>query len=326
LKIELYRQIATKLVAEIESGMYPEGQLFPRRTELAVRFGVTRVTINRALDILQEKGFVAAKRGSGTVVVSTRQSYNIAYIAPEWLMRYMPSQPGCNLEYLNYSDALGTQTQVANLTKYDGILWSHPDEKYIPQIISYQKKIPGIIINRAVPECNYVATEYSDFFRRQVVERLRALPKATPYFLLRSDANHFVHTLRLNGFIAACRDENRFYEVIELPPEFKQKAVLLESEIRIARAPLLIFADESTHTGALVFWAWQHDLVWKKDLYYMDFDNLQKEHVWGVQITSIMQDFYQLSLKALEKIILLIREPSRVEQHLIPPSIHYGDT
>lgn len=327
LKIERYRQIAAELATEIEAGVYPKGQLFPRRSELAERFGVTRTTVNRAMDILQEKGFIAARRGSGTVVINTRQRYDIAYIAPEWLIRYMPSSAGCNLEYLSYEDALGTQSQVAKLTRFDGILWSHPDEPHIPRIIDYQGKLPGIIINRAVPECNYVATEYCEYFREQVAARLRAVPNAVPYLLSSSEGNRFVHARRLEGFIAACRDEQRFYELIEMQPEFNKKLDALDTGIKHNPGKrLLIFADDWSHTGALVQWALRRGLKWKKDLFYIDFDNTEHRHVWGIKTTSIIQDFDLLSIKALETLKLLIREPERSEQLLIPPTIRYADT
>ena len=326
MKVELYRQIAAELAAEIETGIYPQGELFPRRTELAERFNVTRATVNRAMDILQEKGFITAKRGSGTVVINTRQRYDIAYIAPEWLMRYIPSLPGCCLEYLSYDDALGSQSQISKLTRFDGILWSHPDEKYIPQIIKYQTKLPGVIINRAVPECNYVATEYHDFFRSQVAARLRAVPEATPYLLSSSDGSRFVHIKRLEGFVAACREEQRFYELIEMRPEYSDKTAALDAGMKIKGRPLLVFADDWSHSGALIHWARRNNLQWKKDIFYIDFDNTEPRHVWGIETTSIIQDFDMLSHRALEKLKLLINKPERSEQILIPPAIRHADT
>ena len=140
MKVERYRQIGMELAAEIESGIYARGDFFPKRTDLAKRFKVTRTTINRAVDILIEKGLIAAKRGAGSVVINTVQPYNIAYIAPEWLMHHIPASPNCSLEYISYEDALSSQTLVSRLTRFDGILWSHPDEKFIPRIIEYQKK------------------------------------------------------------------------------------------------------------------------------------------------------------------------------------------
>jgi len=326
LKIEIYRRIAADLVAEIEAGTYLKGQLFPRRTELAERFKVTRATINRSMDILQEKGFVTAKRGSGTVVTSTRPRYDIAYVAPEWLMRYIPSLPGCNLEYFSYNDALGSQSQIAKLTRFDGILWSHPDEKHIPQIVKYQAKLPGIIINRAVPECNYVATEYYDFFRAIVAARLREVPGGTPYLLSSADGNRFVHARRLESFIAACRGERRFYELIEMQPEYCNKTISLEAGLKTGTGPLLIFADDWSHTGALIHWAQRNNLEWKKDIFYIDFDNTQPKHVWGLETTSVVQDFDLLSQHALKSLKLLISEPGRAEQLLIPPALRHGDT
>ncbi|MFA6102018.1 MAG: GntR family transcriptional regulator [Victivallaceae bacterium] len=327
MKLERYRQIAMELAAEIESGTYSEGDLFPTRTELAGRFKVTRTTVNRAVDILVEKTLITARRGAGSVVINTSQCYRIAYVAPEWLMRHIPAAPNCLLKYISYEEALGSGTGIAKLNNFDGILWSHPDEEHIPQIIDSQKNLPGTIINRAVPECNFVTTDHQKCFAKLVAERLAALPSATPYLLSATHANRFVAGKRAEGFIAACRSAKRFYEIIPMPPDFKGKITELEKNIKASGSlPLLIFADHWHDTGAVVQWVLNHKLRWKKDIYYVDFDNTEETHVWGIAVTSIIQDFDKLSRQALIQLQLIIKGPAPRRQEYIDPEIRYGDT
>ena len=54
----------------IIKGQYPPGERIPNRDELMRGFGVSCVTIQRALDRLKEDGFVRAVRGCGTFVVT----------------------------------------------------------------------------------------------------------------------------------------------------------------------------------------------------------------------------------------------------------------
>lgn len=327
MKLERYRQIAMELATEIESGTYSEGDLFPTRTELAERFGVTRTTINRAVDILVEKKLITARRGAGSVVINTSQCYSIAYIAPEWLIRYMPTAPNCLLKYISYEDALGSRTGIAKLNNFDGILWSHPDEKHIPQIIDIQNNLPATVINRAVPECNFVTTDHQNCFAKLVTERLAELPLATPYLLSATNANRFVNDERTAGFISACRNAKRFYEIIPMPPDFKDKIIGMEKNIKLGEArPLLIFSAPWHSTGAVVQWVLRHNLSWKKDIYYADFDNTEESYVWGIAVTSIIQDFDKLSRQALIQLQLIIKDPAQRRQQYFDPEIRYGDT
>jgi GntR family transcriptional regulator len=63
-----YRQVADLLRAGIESGEYTAGSALPAESDLASRFGVSRVTINRAVQLLRGEGLVRVLRGRGTVV------------------------------------------------------------------------------------------------------------------------------------------------------------------------------------------------------------------------------------------------------------------
>lgn len=63
-----YRQVADLLRDGIERGEYPPGSPLPSELDLASRFGVSRVTINRAVQLLRGEGLVRVLRGRGTVV------------------------------------------------------------------------------------------------------------------------------------------------------------------------------------------------------------------------------------------------------------------
>lgn len=63
-----YRQVADLIRSAIDSGTYARGSTLPPEPELAERFGVSRVTINRAIQVLRAEGLVRVFRGRGTVV------------------------------------------------------------------------------------------------------------------------------------------------------------------------------------------------------------------------------------------------------------------
>lgn len=65
----LYRQIARKLQAAIEEGVYNKG-LLPTEGELAEQYSVSRGTIREAVRLLRAGGLVEIRRGVGTFILT----------------------------------------------------------------------------------------------------------------------------------------------------------------------------------------------------------------------------------------------------------------
>ena len=66
----LYFQILSVLESRIRSGQHPPGSLLGTEKELALQFGVSRITVQHALDALSRKGLVERQRARGTFVKS----------------------------------------------------------------------------------------------------------------------------------------------------------------------------------------------------------------------------------------------------------------
>jgi GntR family transcriptional regulator len=67
-----YVQIAEGLIAQIESGALCPGEQLPPERELSENFGVTRMTLRRALRILDEQGLIIRKHGIGTYIAEPK--------------------------------------------------------------------------------------------------------------------------------------------------------------------------------------------------------------------------------------------------------------
>lgn len=61
-----YARVKQFLKKELAQGRWPPGALMPSEAELVARFGVSRMTVNRALRELQGEGFVDRVQGVGT--------------------------------------------------------------------------------------------------------------------------------------------------------------------------------------------------------------------------------------------------------------------
>lgn len=64
----LYKQLAGQIKADIEEGVYPIDSRIPSEQELCVKYGVSRITVRKALEELSEDGFLIRRQGKGTFV------------------------------------------------------------------------------------------------------------------------------------------------------------------------------------------------------------------------------------------------------------------
>jgi len=74
--VPIYRQIRDVLVNEIQD-LYKAGESLPAENELALRFGVNRHTLRRAIDELVIDGLVERHHGKGVFVLEPTISYSI---------------------------------------------------------------------------------------------------------------------------------------------------------------------------------------------------------------------------------------------------------
>ncbi len=72
--VPLYRQVSDRLVNAIATGEYAEGQALPGEHALCEAFGVSRITVRKALDELVERRLVVRRHGVGTFVSKDRSS------------------------------------------------------------------------------------------------------------------------------------------------------------------------------------------------------------------------------------------------------------
>ena len=65
-----YERTYRSILKRLKDGHYPVGGRVPTESELAGQFGVSRVTIRRALDMLIQDGYVESRQGSGYRVIT----------------------------------------------------------------------------------------------------------------------------------------------------------------------------------------------------------------------------------------------------------------
>lgn len=69
-----YEEVALLLMDAIADGKFSLGQQLPTENELAGEYGVTRRTLRKALDIVEDKGIISREKGRGTFVTQPDSS------------------------------------------------------------------------------------------------------------------------------------------------------------------------------------------------------------------------------------------------------------
>lgn len=76
-----YHQIADELRARVSAGEYLAGGVLPSESELSSEFGVSRVTVRKALELLRDDGLVDARQGFGWFVAGETVRQPLARLA-----------------------------------------------------------------------------------------------------------------------------------------------------------------------------------------------------------------------------------------------------
>ncbi len=71
-EVPLYRQIEEDLLSQITAGQLSQGEMIPPERELCERYGVSRITVRRAIGELETRGYVRRQQGKGTFVSRSR--------------------------------------------------------------------------------------------------------------------------------------------------------------------------------------------------------------------------------------------------------------
>jgi GntR family transcriptional regulator len=80
--LPLYHQLKELLLQRIESGEWAPGDQLPTEAEFSAQFGVSRVTVRQALQLLVNQGLVERRQGLGTFVGRPKVAHNL-----QWMYR-----------------------------------------------------------------------------------------------------------------------------------------------------------------------------------------------------------------------------------------------
>ncbi len=106
--VPLYHQLKQALLAPVREGHWREGDPIPAERELCEKYGVSRITVRRAIDMLVHEGHLVAYQGKGTFVARPKLQRRLSQLrsfSEEMLAE--GHQPGSVLLSLRHEKAIG---------------------------------------------------------------------------------------------------------------------------------------------------------------------------------------------------------------------------
>ncbi|MGE4563813.1 MAG: GntR family transcriptional regulator [Victivallaceae bacterium] len=220
-----YLDIRQAIIDRVRSGELPVGSRLPSRDALMRDFGVTRVTVDRAMRSLLESGLLVSRRRGGTMVAGAAPPARVALVS-----RFMPQATGISPETANFyalfhglfdyasniqweviqPDALTRGSKVHE--KYDVVVVVRPRPGVIESLKVPHGKL--IVINRYIDDCRCSSTSHREATRRMTLAMLEHSRDGEFFFYDPDNQNEFLINERRQGFIDACAAKKSFYRVL----------------------------------------------------------------------------------------------------------------
>ncbi len=143
-----YSRIVSALSDRISSGAYPAGGRLPSGSELCREFGVSPMTVRRALNILKSQGLVSGMKGRGTFARSPDlgdSMFRLDSLSGEWLdrsaeIRLLSAAMKKADEKVATMLGLALGTRVVFLRRL--VLWDGDPAMYHTEYIRYDPRRP----------------------------------------------------------------------------------------------------------------------------------------------------------------------------------------
>lgn len=163
-RMHLYIQIQDVILKKIESGEYFAGMRIPSERELAQAYGVSRVTVKKAIEGLEERGLVCRRQGKGTFVnelnsrkLDMSKEDNVRNTGFTSLMEFFGSEAG---NKVLFAQVITDDRYIAEKLKIGS-----GDRIFALGRVRYENKVPVMIQYVYVPFAMFPDIEQFDFSR-----------------------------------------------------------------------------------------------------------------------------------------------------------------
>ena len=170
--VPIYYQMAKLLEKEIIQGNLKPGESLPPESEISARYGISRMTVRRAISELISAGMVYSQKGKGTFVAKPRLddvAFELNDFHEEIVKRGMkPSSKLLGVRIVRADDLLAKKLEISNNTSciYFRLVISANEEPlvYETKYVVYAKQKPILETELKDPSLASLATIHGDHF------------------------------------------------------------------------------------------------------------------------------------------------------------------
>jgi GntR family transcriptional regulator len=120
--VPMYHQLKELVSEKIESGEWAPGHRLPTEAELSREFGVSRITVRHAMQLLQNQGLLERKQGRGTFVAQPKVAHDLMSMFRDGLsVKEMGRQPQLELVSLELKKPAASVAGKLNLPVTDKV-------------------------------------------------------------------------------------------------------------------------------------------------------------------------------------------------------------
>ena len=121
--VSLYQQLIDELKLLISSGQLKEGDRIMTEAELSKEYGISRITVRKAIEVLVEEGILIKKQGIGTFVAGKRLTRNMnAFMGFSQSCEMDGKKPGTKLLSASLAEPQGSDEKVLSLEEGEKVI------------------------------------------------------------------------------------------------------------------------------------------------------------------------------------------------------------
>ena len=335
-----YTEIEENLRNAVISGQIT-GALPPERL-LAERFGVSYLTVRRAIGNLVESGLLSREHGRGVFVSSpsrnVARNFGLGFIVPE---RTLGSEGGLSPYYSavfmgaaaeaqrqGYHVIFGSHLEKllplnlpGGVRKVDAVLAATPDDPKV--FLEAAKYVPVVMLGQDFPEHNFPAVFVDDVKAAGIAVNhlLNSGHRRIAHWAGRNDSRSFY--ARRTGYRQALEENGMKLDPqleLEHGDTFDRLAKLLESE----NPPTAIFCVNDACAFGVISWCLRHGIAVPERLSVVGIDNLHHSEFCYPALTTVNIPKNEIGVRGTRKAIKYLEKqllPAEYREELEPEII-----
>jgi len=329
MALSLAERVHVQLRTDIQAGVYKPGQKLPSERELERKYRVSRVTVNRAMAMLNAQGIVERKHGVGTFVLDGLDSKKIGqhselpmvkFISPGGMVRdevyshqadramhkiLKASGKDLIISYYYSEQDYHDELRVFEESGFYGaVIWHKPCPKGDQLLAELRQAGKRFILMDSICDtydCDYVISDNIGGARAMVDHLVEQGHRRIVYFTDEPDGFSSLLDRRL-GFL---------HGLLEHDLQFTHKSIItvrLEDTPGVARAvgevmarkekPSAIFAGNDRLAFKIYDALKEQGLKVPDDVSLAGFDDIDRSRYFEVPLTTMAQNFYDMGIKA----------------------------